>query len=85
MAAAGCVTPVKSVSLRASGNVPDATVTVDDQLIGSLKYVSTRGIALPPGKHRVTVERAGYFPWDRLVEATEQPVILDVQMVPIPD
>lgn len=83
--APACTPQVKTVSLRASGNVPDATVTVDDQLVGSLRYVSRRGIALPPGKHRITVERPGYFPWDRLVEATEQPIVLDVQMVPIPD
>lgn len=81
----GCGAALKPVVVRVSGNVPDATVTVDDQLIGSLKYVSARGLGLPPGKHRITVERSGYFPWDRLVEATEQPVVLDVQMVPIPD
>jgi hypothetical protein len=83
--AAGCHTPPPRVSLRTSGNVPDAAVTIDDQYIGSLKYVSKRGVALPPGKHRITVERAGYFPWDRLIEATEQPVVLDIQMVPVPD
>ncbi len=85
-ALAGCGAAMKPTSFKVSGNVPDAAVTIDDQYIGSLKYVSSRGVALPPGKHRITVERAGYFPWDRLVESTgEEPVQLDVQMVPIPD
>lgn len=85
-ALAGCGAAMKPTSLKVSGNVPDAAVTIDDQYIGSLKFVSGKGVALPPGKHRITVERTGYFPWDRLVEATsDQPITLDVQMVPIPD
>ncbi len=83
--ALGCGGTIQTTSLRVSGNMMDATVTIDDQLIGSLKYVSKKGVALPPGKHRITVERPGYFPWDRLVEANEQPIVLDVQLVPIPD
>lgn len=83
---AGCGAAMKPASLKVSGNVPDATVTVDDQYIGSLKFVSGSRLALPPGKHRITVERAGYFPWDRVVEsAGEEPIVLDVQMVPVPD
>lgn len=83
--AAGCGAALETVSLRVKGNVPDAAVTIDDQYLGSLAFVSKRGVAMPPGKHRVTVEKPGYFPWDRVVEATEQPVHLDVQLVPIPD
>ena len=83
--ATGCAGAQKTVSLRVAGNVPDASVTIDDQFLGSLAYVSRHGVAMPPGKHRVTVEKPGYFPWDRLIEATEQPVRLDVVLVPIPD
>jgi hypothetical protein len=83
--AAGCGAAMKTVSLRVKGNVPDAAVTIDDQYLGSLAFVSKRGVAMLPGKHRVTVEKPGYFPWDRLIEATEQPVQLDVVLVPIPD
>ena len=50
-----------TVSLRVKGNVPDASVTIDDQYIGALAYVAAHGVALPPGAHRITVEKAGYF------------------------
>jgi hypothetical protein len=74
-----------TVSLRVQGNVADAQVTVDDQPIGALAYVAAHGVALPPGKHRVTVEKAGYFPWDAVLEADEEPIHLDIKLVPIPD
>jgi hypothetical protein len=52
-----------------------------------VKYVGKRGVALPPGTHRVTVEKVGYFPFDKLVEATEGsgPIELDVALEPIPE
>ncbi|AGP36961.1 hypothetical protein BE04_13505 [Sorangium cellulosum] len=76
-----------TVSLRMKGNVPDASVTIDDQYIGALAYVAARGVALPPGAHRITVEKAGYFAWDRLVEAKsgDPPLHLQVQLTPVPD
>jgi hypothetical protein len=37
------------------------------------------------GQHRITVEKEGYFPWDKLVEADRQPIHLEVELVPIPD
>lgn len=76
-----------TVSLRMRGNVGDAAVTVDDQYLGVLAYVARHGVALPPGQHRVTVEKPGFFPWDRLVEAHEgdPPIQLDVQLAKIPD
>jgi PEGA domain len=79
--------PKTTVSLRMRGTPPDATVTIDDQILGALAYVEARGVALPPGKHRVTVQAQGFFPWDREVEAKEGdlPIRLDVALVPIPD
>ena len=74
-----------TVSLRVRGNVADAHVTIDDIRIGVLGYVSAHGVALPPGKHRVTVEKLGFFPWDALVEAKDDPIYLQVMLVPIPD
>ena len=74
-----------TVSLRVQGNVPDAQVTIDDQAVGVLAFVASRGVALPPGRHRITVEKPGYFPWDALVEATREPVHLQIALVPIPD
>ena len=84
LAIAGCG-GAQAIRLNMAGNVADATVTIDDVLLGSLAYVQRHGVALPPGKHRITVEKAGYFPWDRLIEATDQPIKLDVKMEPVPD
>jgi hypothetical protein len=86
LALGGCAAnPGRTISLRVKGNVPDASVTIDDQYIGALAFVASRGVALPPGQHRITVERIGYFPWDRLVEAEGDPIHLDVTLTKIPD
>ena len=83
----GCAGSIQTTSLRMKGNVPAASVTIDDQYIGALAFVARRGVALPPGTHRITVEKAGYFPWDKLVEAKEgqAPIHLQVELVKIPD
>lgn len=75
----------RTVPLRLSGGPADATVTVDDQIVGSLALVAARGVALPPGKHRITVEARGFLPFDKMVEAEAGPVRLDVSLVPVPD
>lgn len=76
-----------TVSLRVTGNVRDAHVTIDDQYLGAFAYVAKKGVALPPGPHRITVEKNGYFPWDKVVVANEgdPPIKLDVILVEIPD
>ena len=58
-----------TVSLRMQGTPADATVIIDDEALGTLDFVAAHGVALPPGVHHVTVKAAGYFPWDREVEA----------------
>lgn len=88
LALAGCAaSSPRTTSLRVSGAPADASVTIDDKYIGAFVYVQRRGVALPPGKHRITVEKQGFFPWDRLVEAREgePPVMLDVTLTRIPD
>jgi hypothetical protein len=89
LALASCGPPAapKTVSMRMAGGPPNASVTVDDQFVGTLDVVARRGVALPPGRHRVTVEAPGHLPWDKLVEAKEgeAPVRLDVKLVPVPD
>jgi hypothetical protein len=85
---AGCAASApRTTSLRVKGVAQDASVTIDDNYIGILAYVARRGVALPPGKHRITVEKAGFFPWDKLVLAHEgdAPIVLDVALVKIPD
>ncbi len=70
---------------RASSTPRDANVVVDEEYIGPLYLVATQGLSLPVGKHRVTVTREGYFPWDRLVQADRTPIDLAVELVPIPE
>ncbi len=79
--------PGPTVSFRVVGSPRNASVTIDDQFVGSLAVVASRGVALPPGTHRVTVEAAGHFPFDKIVEAKEgaPPIRLAVDLVPIPE
>ena len=63
----------------------DAGVWIDEQFIGQLSYVAAYGVRLPVGEHRITVEKSGYFPWDRKVVADREPIVLDVVLEPIPD
>jgi hypothetical protein len=86
---AACVhTPraVVPVSLQRARSTPrDASVTVDEEYVGPLYLVAAQGLRLPVGKHRVTVTREGYFPWDRLVDADRSTLVLAVELVPIPE
>ena len=78
--------PSAPLSLKRGDKSPrDAVVTIDEEYIGPLGYVSARGVKLPAGKHRITIEKPGYFPWDRLVEAGTAPIHFDVELEPIPD
>jgi PEGA domain len=87
LALAACAAEQRTTSLRVAGAPLDASVTIDDRYLGSFAYVARKGVALPPGKHRITVEKTGFFPWDRLVEAHDgdPPLHLDVSLTPIPD
>jgi hypothetical protein len=77
--------PARMVSFRMKGTPPNATVTVDDIHVGPLEVVQKRGLALPAGQHRVTVEAPGFFPYDKLVNAEDRPISLEVSLVPIPE
>jgi hypothetical protein len=76
-----------TVSLRVRGQPSDATVIVDDELLGSLEFVAAHGVALPPGIHHVTISAQGYFPWDREIEAKpgSAPIALEIALTPVPD
>jgi len=63
----------------------DASVTIDEEYIGPLGWVAARGVRLPVGEHRITIERDGYFPFDALVVAGREPIRLRVKLVRIPD
>jgi hypothetical protein len=87
LAACGPPAAPKTVSMRMAGGPGNASVTVDDIFVGTLDVVSRRGVALPPGTHRVSVEAPGHLPWDKVVVAKEgeAAVRLDVKLVPVPD
>jgi hypothetical protein len=70
---------------RAPSTPRDAAVIIDEEYIGPLHFVAARGVRLPVGEHRITVQKPGYFPWDQLVEADREPIHLKVELVPIPD
>ena len=63
----------------------DASVIIDEEYVGPLWIVAARGVRLPVGEHRITVQKEGYFPWDKLVVADRQPIVLDVTLVAVPD
>ncbi len=89
LAAPACLQTPRAVvpmRLQRAGNTPrDANVTVDEEYIGPLYLIAAQGLRLPVGKHRITVTREGYFPWDRMVEADRSPIELAVELVPIPE
>jgi hypothetical protein len=72
------VAATPKVSLRMAGSPAEATVIIDDEVVGSLDLVAA---------HDVTVKASGYFPWDREVKAVEgqAPIRLEVALAPVPD
>jgi hypothetical protein len=85
---AGCQAPRTAVRLsveRAAASPRDASVYIDEQFVGFLGVVAARGVRLPEGEHRITVEKVGYFPWDQLVVSDRKPIQLKVELRKIPD
>lgn len=88
-AASGCIPePRAAVSLkvvRADKTPSDASLSIDEEYVGPLGWVAARGVRLPIGEHRITVEKEGYFPVDLLVVADRKPVRVRIKLVPVPD
>jgi hypothetical protein len=83
----GCAPTLETVSFRLDANVDDAEVVIDDESLGPVARVEKRGVALPVGKHRLSIERAGYFPYDAEIEAKpgQGKLELQVTLEKIPD
>jgi hypothetical protein len=85
----GCgpaVTPAVTLRVERAPSTPkDASVTIDEQYIGPLNVVAARGVRLPLGDHRISVEKNGYFPYDTLVTSDRDDITLKVQLEPVPD
>jgi hypothetical protein len=75
-----------TLKMQRSPETPkNASVTIDENYVGPLHIVASHGVRLPVGTHRITVEKDGYFPFDRLVTAYRDDIRLDVKLEPIPD
>jgi hypothetical protein len=86
-ALAGCQVHRAAVPLRverAADSPRDASVYIDEQFVGLLGVVAARGVRLPEGEHRITVEKVGYFPWDERVVSDREPLFLRVELRKIP-
>ena len=86
--ASNCQVHRAAVSLsvaRAADTPRDASVYIDEQFVGFLGVVAARGVRLPEGEHRISVEKVGYFPWDRLVVSDRKPINLTVTLRKIPE
>lgn len=85
----GCAGDLKaavSLKVERSADTPrDASVVIDEQYIGPLGIVAAHGVRLPVGEHRISVEKNGFFPFDKLVEADRQDILLRVKLEPVPD
>ena len=70
--ALGCATAgstAPSVAVQIAGNVPDATIWIDDRLSGRVADFSKPGRRLPVGFHRVEVRAPGYYSHFQEVDA----------------
>lgn len=86
----GCATmglrSAVDMTVEAKADAPgNALVYIDGKYIGTLKAVSVRGVRIPEGEHRITVEKSGYFPYDEVVVSDLKPIHLEVELLRLPD
>jgi len=75
-----------TLKMQRSKETPrNASVSIDEQYLGPLNVVASHGVRLPVGTHSITVEKEGYFPFDRLVTADRDDILLDVVLERVPD
>ncbi len=88
--ALGCATmglrSAVSMKVKRDPKAPaDALVYIDEQYIGTLGAVAKRGVRVPEGQHRLTVEKSGYFPYDTLIVSDREPISLEVALLKLPE
>ena len=85
----GChASPPIRIPVAFAGSPPDAYVTIDETYCCTLAEAARHGLPLPAGKHRITVEKAGYFPWDTIVDVIPDPserIRVEAEMTRIPE
>jgi PEGA domain len=72
-AAGGCAhsLPYGAVGFRVDSNVPDATIWVDDVLIGKAADWAKDGLHIRAGFHRIEVRHPGYYSFFQEIELPE--------------
>jgi hypothetical protein len=70
---AGCATaiPYGAISMRVDSNVPDATVWVDDVLVGRVADWAKDGRHIRSGFHRIEIRHGGYYSYFQELELGE--------------
>ena len=82
--ASGCAPP-KPGLIRFKTPNKTATLTIDDTYVGPMKRVN-KGVRIAPGKHTITIDEEGHFPFDVVVDVPENgTVVVPVTLKPIPD
>jgi hypothetical protein len=86
----GCATmglrAAVSLKVEKSASTPrDALVYIDGEYLAPLGTVVKRGVRLPEGTHRISVEKNGYFPFDTVVVSDRKPIFLSVELLELPD
>jgi len=80
----GCATlgsPKDAVPFHVQVNVPDATIWVDDRLVGSAKTLEKDGTFLRAGFHRVEVRHPDYYSYFAEVTPKQgEPVLIQAQL-----
>jgi hypothetical protein len=71
--ALGCAhsMPYGAVAFRVESDVPDATVWVDDVLVGKVSDWSKEGRFIRAGFHRIEIRHPGYYSVFREIELPE--------------
>lgn len=64
---------------------PSALVYINGNYIGSLAAVVARGVRVPEGKHRLSVEKSGYFPYDTIIVSNRDAIDLRIDLLPLPE
>lgn len=87
---AGCATmglrsAVDMTIQVAPGTPKEALVYIDGYYIGTLAAVEARGVRVPEGEHRLTVEKTGYFPYDTTIVSGFDPIRLKISLLKLPD
>ena len=90
MAMTGCMTmglrAAVDVSFKAPPETPGrALVYVDETYVGTLAQVMQQGLRLIEGKHRISVEKTGYYPYDTVVVSSRKPITVEVALLRLPD